>query len=42
MAKLVDCLRNKPMFELMNTHPNFYSWKHLAQTQEPLTAWSPR
>jgi carboxylesterase type B len=30
------------MFQLMNTHPNFYAWKHLQQSQEPLTAWSPR
>lgn len=42
MTKLVECVRNKPMFELMNTHPNFYEWKHLEQTQEPMTAWSPR
>ena len=42
MAKLVECLRSKPMFDLMNTHPNFYQWKHLEQTQEPMTAWSPR
>ena len=27
---------------LMNTHPNFYEWKHLEQNQEPLTSWSPR
>lgn len=51
LAKLVDCknnqelakcLREKPMDVLMNTHPNFYDWKHLEQNQEPLTAWSPR
>ncbi len=30
------------MDALMNTHPNFYEWKHLDQNQEPLTAWSPR
>ena len=30
------------MEELMNTHPNFYEWRHLEQCQEPLTAWSPR
>jgi len=42
MEKLVECLREKKMMELMNTHPNFYQWKHLEQTQEPLTAWSPR
>ena len=41
-VKLVECLRSKPMFDLMNTHPNFYQWKHLEQTQEPLTSWSPR
>ena len=41
-TRLLDCVREKPMFDLMNTHPNFYSWKHLEQTQEPLTAWSPR
>jgi len=42
MEKLVECVREKPMFDLMNTHPNFYQWKHLDQTQEPMTAWSPR
>ena len=42
MPKLVECLRSKPMFDLMNTHPNFYQWKHLEQTQEPMTSWSPR
>ncbi|XP_023348100.1 venom carboxylesterase-6 [Eurytemora carolleeae] len=53
LAKLVDCqnqdketmikcLREKPMDLLMNTHPNFYEWKHLEQNQEPLTSWSPR
>ena len=42
MSALVKCLRSKPMFDLMNTHPNFYQWKHLEQTQEPLTPWSPR
>ena len=42
MQQLVDCIKEKPMFDLMNTHPNFYSWKHLEQTQEPLTSWSPR
>lgn len=34
--------REKPMDLLMNTHPNFYEWKHLEQNQEPLTSWSPR
>ena len=42
MKKLVDCIKEKPMMELMNTLPNFYQWKHLQKTQEPLTAWSPR
>ena len=42
MDKMVTCLRDTPMFQLMNTHPNFYAWKHLQQTQEPVTAWSPR
>ena len=42
MDKMVACLRDTPMFQLMNTHPNFYAWKHLQQTQEPITAWSPR
>jgi len=42
MEKLIECVRDKPMFDLMNTHPNFYQWKHLEQTQEPMTAWSPR
>jgi len=41
-AEMVECLRNIPMEKLMNTHPNFYQWKHLAQNQEPMTAWSPR
>lgn len=40
--EMVECLRGLPMDQLMNTHPNFYAWKHLSQTQEPLTAWSPR
>ena len=35
LAELVTCLRNTPMFQLMNTHPNFYSWKHLQQVQQP-------
>ena len=39
---LVECLKSKSMEELMNTHPNFYEWRHLEQCQEPLTAWSPR
>ena len=26
----------------MNTHPNFYEWRHLEQAQEPMNAWSPR
>jgi len=42
MARLVECVRSRPMFDLMNTHPNFYEWKHLEQSQEPMTAWSPR
>lgn len=42
MEKLIECVRDKPMLELMNTLPNFYQWKHLDQNQEPLTAWSPR
>ena len=42
MDKMVACLKDTPMFQLMNTHPNFYAWKHLQQTQEPVTAWSPR
>jgi len=40
--EMVKCLREKPMDALMNTHPNFYEWKHLSQNQEPLTGWSPR
>jgi len=40
--EMVDCFRSKPMEDLMNTHPNFSEWKHLEQSQEPLTAWSPR
>jgi len=39
---LAKCLREKPTDALMNTHPNFYEWKHLEQNQEPMTAWSPR
>ncbi len=39
---MVDCLKEKSMEELMNTHPNFYEWRHLEQCQEPMTAWSPR
>ena len=31
--KIVDCLRTKPMEQMMNTHPNFYEWKHLEQSQ---------
>ena len=30
------------MESLMNSHPNFYEWRHLEQSQEPLSAWSPR
>ena len=30
------------MESLMNTHPNFYEWRHLEQAQEPMNAWSPR
>ena len=30
------------METLMNTHPNFYEWRHLEQAQEPMNAWSPR
>jgi len=40
--EMVACLRSTPMDKLMNTHPNFYEWKHLEQNQEPLTGWSPR
>merc|ERR1711936_708750 len=40
--KLVDCLLEKDMESLMNTHPNFYEWRHLEQSQEPTNAWSPR
>lgn len=42
MTLLADCLKEKPMEELMNNHPNFYAWQHLEQNQEPLTSWSPR
>ena len=41
-AKMVECLKSKSMEQLMNTHPNFYDWKHLEENQEPVTAWSPR
>lgn len=40
--QLVECLRGKTMEQLMNTHPNFYEWRHLEQCQEPVAAWSPR
>ena len=40
--ELVDCLKKKSMEDLMNTHPNFYEWKHLEMNKEPITAWSPR
>jgi carboxylesterase type B len=39
---MVECLRSKTAEQLMNTHPNFYQWRHLEQSQEPMTAWSPR
>ena len=39
---MLSCLRTKTMEDLMNTHPNFYDWRHLEQCQEPITAWSPR
>ena len=39
---LVECLRERDMEKLMNTHPNFYEWRHLEQSQEPISAWSPR
>jgi len=42
VTALVNCLIEQPMEKLMNNHPNFYSWQHLEQSQEPLTAWSPR
>jgi len=42
MEKLIECIKYKPLMDLMNTLPNFYQWKHLQQTQEPITAWSPR
>jgi carboxylesterase type B len=42
LQSLVDCLRSKEMDVLMNTHPNFYEWRHLQQCQEPLTSFSPR
>ena len=31
--KIVDCIRSKSMEQMMNTHPNFYEWKHLEQAQ---------
>jgi carboxylesterase type B len=40
--KMMECFRSKTMEELMNTHPNFYEWRHLEQCQEPVSAWSPR
>eukprot|EP00096_Caligus_rogercresseyi_P009551 TRINITY_DN3254_c0_g1_i1.p1 TRINITY_DN3254_c0_g1~~TRINITY_DN3254_c0_g1_i1.p1 ORF type:complete len:648 (+),score=149.39 TRINITY_DN3254_c0_g1_i1:255-2198(+) len=40
--EMVECLRGKEMEKMMNSHPNFYEWKHLDQNQEPMTSWSPR
>ena len=42
LQKMVECLKSKEMESLMNTHPNFYEWRHLEQCQEPITAFSPR
>ncbi len=36
---MVDCIRSKDMETVMNTSPNFYEWRHLEQSQEPITAW---
>ena len=30
---LLQCFRGKSMEQLMNTHPNFYEWKHLEQVE---------
>ena len=30
---LLQCFRGKSMEQLMNTHPNFYEWKHLEQVK---------
>ena len=40
--ELMTCFKEKSTEQLMNTFPNFYEWKHLEQSQEPATAWSPR
>lgn len=40
--KMVECFKSKSMEQMMNTHPNFYEWRHLEQCQEPVTAFSPR
>ncbi len=42
LQAMMECLRSKEMEALMNTHPNFYEWRHLEQAQEPITAFSPR
>ncbi len=42
VVNVLEFLNFKGMEELMNTHPNFYEWRHLEQNQEPVTAWSPR
>jgi len=41
-SAMVECFKDLPMETMMNTHPNFYDWKHLEENQEPMTAWSPR
>lgn len=40
--EMVECFRGKTTEQLMNMHPNFYEWRHLEQSQEPITAFSPR
>ncbi|CAB4057118.1 Liver carboxylesterase 1,Putative inactive carboxylesterase 4,Carboxylesterase 1E,Carboxylesterase 1D,Esterase B1,Esterase CM06B1,Liver carboxylesterase B-1,Cholinesterase 1,Acetylcholinesterase,Cholinesterase 2,Acetylcholinesterase 1 [Lepeophtheirus salmonis] len=40
--EMIECIRGIEMEKMMNTHPNFYEWKHLNQNQEPVNAWSPR
>jgi len=41
-SSMIECIRRKPLIDLMNALPVFYEWKHLMQTREPLTVWSPR
>merc|ERR1719342_653542 len=37
-----ECLRSASLLDIMNSLPILYRWRHLQQTQEPITVWSPR